>query len=192
MGGTALIAFGASGTFAAFSDSATLSNRAGAGTLILEAGNPTKTAPIEAENLNPGDEARYAYFVQNDGNLAGQLTAQFNLIRTDENGCSDLEKQWDGSCTGDNAGEFAANATINAYYLPAANEPSKCNIQDATAQNLVREMPFNAATVTPINDVPVPAGAYACVVLGVELDESATNAVQSDTATFDAVFTLEQ
>jgi predicted ribosomally synthesized peptide with SipW-like signal peptide len=193
MGGAALIAFGASGTFASFQDAETLTNEAGAGTLVLDARNSSVTAPVDALTLNPGEKARFAYYVQNDGNLAGTLDADFLNVINNENECVGPEKDAgvDGTC-GEAQGEFTSAAMVSGYLVPVTGA-SQCVVSAADGRTADSTMTFaQAEAFNAIRNVPVAAGAAACVILEVGLNANPGNNVQSDSTAFDVQLTLKQ
>jgi predicted ribosomally synthesized peptide with SipW-like signal peptide len=193
MGGAALLAFGASGTFAAFQDTASLTNEAGAGTLVLDARNPSVTAPVDALSLKPGEKARFAYYVQNDGDLAGTVDADFLNVVNNENECvgPETDPGVDADC-GATEGEFTTAATVAGYLIPNVTGASQCTIAAADGRTANSTMTFaQADAFNALKNVPVAAGQATCVVLEVALG-NAGNDVQSDSASFDVRLTLKQ
>jgi hypothetical protein len=195
MGGAALIAFGTSGTFAAFNDTASLANETGAGTLVLDASSsPTATAPAQAMNLKPGEKATYAYFVANGGTLAGTATASTSV--TDwEHGCSSASERTDDPGCGNatDPGDFSRLATFQAYYV--ATDKAGCTTDSLTSKQNWALAPANTTLAAIANqgigDIPVAAGEGACVVVQVSLGD-VNNAVQGDSASLAVSFTLTQ
>src|SRR3712207_5216458 len=105
MGGTALIAFGASGTFAAFTDTETGTGAAGAGTMDLAIGQGVVTGALPAMSLNPGQSTTVAYWMNNTGTTNGTLSADLTITEDYERNCTDAEGKKDaqgnvvdGSC----------------------------------------------------------------------------------------------
>jgi hypothetical protein len=195
MGGAALIAFGASGTFAAFNDTGNITSAAGAGTLVLTADAPDVTAPSTALHLQPGESASFAYFVKNAGDMDGFLGASVT-VTDQENGCSGSEVSADAGCVSPaDTGEFSKTATIKASYINS-NKKSDCTTVNPAAHALpVPEgttlSQANVGTLVPAI-VPVDHGQGGCVVLTVALPLSATNAVQGDKAQLTKTIDLEQ
>lgn len=190
MGGAALVAFGASGTFAAFSDQQQVTAAAGAGTLVL--GTSVKQATTAPSNVSlmPGENAAYAYYVQNGGSLPGVLRTTITLT-DQENNCLQPEKDaGDTTCNADQ-GDFSKFAQATAY-LVNVSSAAACT-PDATSSVFV-----SGSLRTLINTaIPTPSilgGSGYCVVLKVELpkDDPQINQVQGDTSTFKVNFTLEQ
>jgi predicted ribosomally synthesized peptide with SipW-like signal peptide len=194
MGGAALIAFGASGTFAAFSDTASVANTAGAGSIVLNADSPNATVPAQALALKPGGTAQYAYFVQNSGSLPGNISARL-AISDQENSCvgpEDGPTGVDKTCGADQ-GEFSIFAQVQPFITTAA-KAADCNIANTGRQPLSGPIGLqDAANLAKLLDQAVPAGQGGCVVLDVTLPENPNiNMVQSDSATVTATFTLAQ
>jgi predicted ribosomally synthesized peptide with SipW-like signal peptide len=196
MGGAALIAFGASGTFANFTDSSSVGNTAGAGSIVLNAGSESATAAAQATTLQPGGTAQYAYFVENAGTLPGMISAQLT-IADKENGCVGPEGTngtdgIDRTCGADQ-GEFSMFAQVQAFST-GAKTAEACTISDAKRKSLSPVMGLQeAAKLAKLVNTAVPAKTGGCVVLDVTLpDNPNINLAQSDQATLTANFTLAQ
>lgn len=203
MGGAALLAFGASGTFAAFSDSEQQTAAAGAGELVLRTVGQAATPAAEATNLQPGRSATYAYFLRNGGTLDGALTATTSVTDA-ENGCSsDSEREAeqavrgvagapsDGRCgAADSKGEFSA-AAIMSYAIGNAEFSRQCTADTAVREELeAGSMRALAGRTVPIADVAAQTGV--CVLVEVALPAGVGNEVQGDTADFAVEFVIEQ
>ncbi|MGY1667944.1 TasA family protein [Geodermatophilus sp. SYSU D00696] len=192
MGGAALLAFGASGTFAAFQDSSTQTAGAGAGTLTIGVGRPA-SAPAQAGNLAPGESVVVPLYVKNTGNdISGTLGASIEGIVDQENGCYGPEIAAEDGCqAADDEGEFSAAADY-AVALSGASETA-CNA--SATPNGWGWIPFQEddgllPTASPLSLDP---GKGACLLLRITLDEErAGNDVQSDVMSFTAKLTLEQ
>jgi hypothetical protein len=198
MGGAALIAFGASGTFAAFSDSEELAGEAGAATLDLRVGTPSSPERAVALNMAPGDDTLYfPYFVKNAGDLDGLLGGEIEL--TDfENGCSGGEgkNRVDPTCdAGDDQGEFSSTALFGVTYAENVARARDCDADVATdvlisPTSVPANLPVRSLEMEPF--VPVEAGYGICVVISVELPELAGNVVQGDSAELSVRLDLDQ
>lgn len=195
MGGAALIAFGASGTFAAFSDSEDLAGAAGATTLDLEVGDtqlPTQAAALE---LAPGSKTVYfPYFVENAGDMNGFLGA--NIVLTDvEDGCSGNEQLVDPDCDVQDApGEFSSEALFSVRYVEGGTAAG-CTENAGGLRTAVSPTSIPAGLPRSLSvpaQLPIPSGYSICVVVGVQLPADATNAVQGDSAELDVELRLEQ
>ncbi|GHE07961.1 TasA family protein [Klenkia taihuensis] len=195
MGGAALVAFGASGTFAAFSDqdSSDVSG-AQAGTLYLQRDGNVVSDEAVIENLAPGDTVDYQFYVENAGNLPGTVTATFRILSDLENGCVPAEQRNganDTSCddTQPGAGELVDQLTGSAIYGPATRE--ECEDRDVPSS-------FSPPTFAQFDgavarDQAVPAGEGFCAVVTVTLpDRADNNLVQSDSVSFGIDYRLDQ
>ncbi|WP_409329281.1 TasA family protein [Trujillonella humicola] len=188
MGGVALIAFGAGGTFAAFSDTAETSGEVGAGTLVL---STTEEISTQARNLElaPGQSTLLAFPVQNGGNLPGVLTA-VAAIQDAPDACDSASEA--GSCGG-LEGDFSRLATVSAYQRPV-NSAVDCtptvNLTSATL--LAGDVPLAALDGERVTGQRLSAGQVTCFVLRVSLDQNVGNEVQGDSATLTVDLTLDQ
>ncbi|MGY1616823.1 hypothetical protein ACI797_08760 [Geodermatophilus sp. SYSU D00691] len=193
MGGAALVAFGASGTFAAFNAEETLSTEVGSGQFTLNTGQST-TANVDPADLNPGQSVDLAYFVANnkDSDFNGVLKASFGNLKSWEHGCLDPESDaGDTTCGNDGHGEFQNFATVRGSMTSAASA-AECTALASqsyalgTVSTLANwNAAFPATTLAP--------GAGTCIVLQISLpDDSTNNLVQGDTASFDVTFRLDQ
>lgn len=195
MGGAALIVFGASGTFAAFSDTAAADAGAGAGTLTV-AVDESAAATVDTGSLAPGETVVIPFRVLNEsesitGLLGGSVTDVVNL----ENGCNDPEQAAGDPTCGDatTAGEFGGVAQIS-YGAITLREGQECNADTAVptgAGNNASLGVLNDANPARPSRVLAP-GQAACVLVQVTLPESAGNIVQGDSAQFTLNFDLEQ
>lgn len=186
MGGTALIAFGASGTFAAFSDTETIANQqAGADTFELAVDGGVVTAGAKEMSLSPGGSARYAYKITNSSNLPGVLSATVN-VQDVENGRNDPEKA--AGDTNDSTGEFSTFALVQASY------DDKCDGTPNTALGGAVKVADVASTVSDkFKNWEFGAGTTHCVILDVTLpDDPKINQVQGDDMIFSLGLTLKQ
>jgi len=197
MGGAALVAFGASGTFAAFSDqTASDIATAGAGALFLSPdGTVQTTTASSATNLAPGDTTVYRFYVQNDGSLSGKLTNTFKLLTDLENGCTPAEQRGasiDGDCTdAPGSGDLAEVATITASYGPVAN-------RDACTDDAILANQYGPFSPAVLNNQSAPVvelapGAGYCTVLRLTIPEApSNNIVQTDSTSFQLAYRLDQ
>jgi hypothetical protein len=190
MGGAALIAFGASGTFAAFSDTDLVSGqKAGATTFEIEVAGQYVTSEQAPLELAPGGSLRYAYEITNNSDLPGLLDATISVTDA-ENDRNDPEIEA-GDITA--AGEFSSFALVEAFY--GGDDAENCDI-DSTV-SLGGPVAFGQIAQTVSNNFKnrsFAPGDTHCVVLEVSLPTHAANInrVQGDTATFAISFTLTQ
>jgi hypothetical protein len=195
MGGAALIAFGASGTFANFTDSASLGGGAGAGTLVLNAsgGPAAAVANVTAPGLRPGQSKSYSYYFANAGDMAGTVSLQLANLKDADNDCAgsegDLGVDANG-CGADAVGEFSSTATIFAG-VAVVDSAEKCTTRTNTT-SVADGQTINALAGKPTEAYKVKAGEGACLVMTITLPGSAGNDVQGDTSTFDIAATLVQ
>jgi hypothetical protein len=195
MGGTALIAFGASGTFAAFSDTEQATATAGAGTLDLAvAGGQVATAPA-AVSLSPGQSTQLAYWVNNVGSVGGTLTAGVSLLENAENNCSEPETEsGDTTCGWATGGEFAENVVVR-FLKAGATDEAAC--RTATGGTEISGAPAGtllaAEKALPFDVFEIQGESGKCLVVNVSLPVNAdNNEVQGDTARFRTDLTLTQ
>ncbi|WP_157519669.1 TasA family protein [Modestobacter sp. Leaf380] len=197
MGGAALLAFGASGTFAAFSDQEVVAGQeASAGTLLLSV-DGTVSAPVEAQDLAPGDSAVYPFFIQNvgkgvSGNLGGVIT---NVVDS-EDGCTDPERAAFDPCrNGEDAGELSRQVSAQ-YFRALPDNADDC--QDITAVPTTGSYPLgqlSAPIAAPASagSTALQAGEGACFLIVLTLeDRPDNNLVQSDNVSFSVDFTIQQ
>jgi hypothetical protein len=194
MGGTALIAFGASGTFAAFSDTEQAFATAGAGTLDLAvAGGQVATAPA-AVSLSPGQSTQLAYWVNNVGTVGGALKADLSVLENAENNCSEPETEsGDTTCGWATGGEFAANAIVRFL---EASAPDEAACRAATTGTTILAAPAGtllaAQSALPFDVFAVDGESGKCLVVNVSVPVTAGNNVQGDTAKFQVDLSLTQ
>ncbi|MGY1642586.1 hypothetical protein ACI782_15875 [Geodermatophilus sp. SYSU D00703] len=201
MGGTALIAFGASGTFAALTDTETGARAtAGAGTLDLTVGGGVAASSANALSLNPGQSVTLPYWVENSGTVPGKLLGGLQVTNEDR-GCEEPEKTAaanytpDTSCDWGTGGEFSQFATAefftasadNAEACEAATGGTKFGTATPTIDQAVQA---TAAGVLEFGSLAGDAGK--CIVLKVTLPTNVTNVVQGDVAQITFTGTLEQ
>lgn len=193
MGGAALVAFGASGTFAELTDTSTNTVNAGASTLSVWVGHDASVA-AHAGNLAPGESVVLPYYVKNAGstNVTANLGVALKNVVNHENKCSSTsELSADPTCNGDdqntgNFGEFAE-------YQVGLSSASEATCASATDANLFGFKPLTDLAITPAQSgISLKADEGRCVVLKVSLPKNATDAVQGDSESFDAVVTLQQ
>ena len=201
MGGTALIAFGASGTFAAFQDSETSTATASGGTMDLTVGGATQSGSVSPLGLNPGQTSTLSYWVNNAGTVNGALTADLTVTADEERGCQDAETKAttdqaaDSSCTDWGlGGEFSQFATVQFLDSSAADAAACKSSMTGTPVLGMGAVTLKDAAAAPAG---IAVGSLAanqgnCIVLKVELPPTAGNVVQSDAASFKVDVTLAQ
>jgi predicted ribosomally synthesized peptide with SipW-like signal peptide len=196
MGGVALFAFGASGTFASLTDTEQIQNlEAKASTMDLEVGT-TASSPTAALKFTPGEPSqKFAYFVNNTGDVAGSLFADLVLTGNAENECTEPEVGVDGSCDPANdawSGELASELTTRAFRPVIVDSAEDCDVTKVgTAFDQARSLRMAAdASAVEIADLGNTRGL--CFVYEFALPDGASNAVQSDSAKFRIDLNLKQ
>src|SRR5688572_7869922 len=99
MGGAALIAFGASGTFASFTDQATVTSSAvSAGSLEISA-TESATASIGGEDMAPGAKATRTFKLTNSGEgVTAVPSVQVLSIANQDDGCTSKSEEAVDEC----------------------------------------------------------------------------------------------
>jgi len=194
MGGAALVAFGASGTFANFNATTTLGDQsAAAGTFDLTVDGGHVATASEALKLVPDHSTQFAYWVNNASDILGTLSADLVIKQDAENGCSGSEQQaGDNSCDGwTTGGEFSKSAMVRFLKNSAANADA-CKAQTTGTEIAPAVLLKTAADAPAVPVFDIAGGKGACVVVDVNLPKSVTNVVQSDSTTFNVDLTLTQ
>ena len=193
MGGAALLAFGASGTFAAFQDTEQATAFAGAGTLDLTVKGGSVAPPVISMALNPGQSTAHAYWLTNAGSLAGVLDVTTAILENAENGCTVPEAVLDKTCTlGASDGDFSGLATAQ-FLINKAVDEAACRV--ATTGAGIVGLPARTLdewAANPARLVRMNPGTSTCMVVQVTLPAAVGNVVQGDTAKFRTDLTLTQ
>jgi predicted ribosomally synthesized peptide with SipW-like signal peptide len=193
MGGVALIAFGASGTFASFTDTEAVTGSAGAGTMDLTVTSGPVATATAAMALNPGQSTTQSYWVNNAGTVAGTLSADLSIVSDDENLCTEPESEsGDQGCGWASGGEFSRFATVQFFAVPSAKDADACKAATPGGAIAPAVTLATAAAAGQVNVFQIDGGAGACVLVEVALPGNVTNVVQGDTAQFKADLTLKQ
>jgi predicted ribosomally synthesized peptide with SipW-like signal peptide len=194
MGGVALFAFGASGTFASFTDSEVATATAKAGSMDLKVGGATATSGASLDGLNPGDSTTVSYWINNAGTVAGDLSAKLTVTDA-ENGCTDPESKTSGeNCSQwTTGGELSQFATVQFLDATAADDEACKKATNGAAVLGMQPVVLKDAVVAS----QIPVGALAknegnCVVLKITVPDTAGNIVQGDTADVKMDITLAQ
>ncbi|MGY1772053.1 TasA family protein [Blastococcus sp. SYSU D00813] len=190
MGGAALIAFGASGTFASFTDEAVTTGSAGAGTLVITASESIQTDAQSVE-LAPGETTRLSFPVENGGSIDGSLSAVGSVDEAPDGCESASERNLPGGCAGD--GQFSTTADV-AVYLVEVERAAECGADTSVAglQNRTAGWKMSQLNGAGVPDYPLAAGDVLCYIIDVSLDDEVGNVVQGDEATLSVELTLEQ
>lgn len=207
LAGAAVVALAAGGgTYAAWSDFATQSTGAGAGYLRLNLNDHNGTADvIQPFSLAPGQNKTQTFFLASadSGNTPdGAVTAYVDHLTNADDGAS-------GTCTTaseavaegttncvDNGGELSHEAVLKVLKLDNVTSAANCISADPTLQPLVDNVvmdnaPSKANPITVSSDLAPGNGV--CMTVEVSLPyDTATNAVQGDTMSWDWHFDLTQ
>lgn len=192
LGGAALVVFGASGTFAAFSDSSVQQTpTAEAGTLFVEGSEVVESSAFDTGNLAPGQSVTYVSTLTNGGTVDGQLTGVFELALDRENGCTPAEAPVDSSCgTADSDGEIAEKSVLDVYYGTLA-DGATC--EEASRPGASLTFVPRAVNGSPMfQRLPLAAGESFCAVYVLTIPQEVGNEIQSDDLSFRAKYYLDQ
>lgn len=196
--GVVALAMLGGGTFAAWSDFDTIEdNELGAGKLQLVVDHRGATQFLQPGNIAPGKHKfQDVYVASNDGESVprGDLYVTLKNLVDIEDGCTNTngEKAVDPDCgTPGATGDFSSQAKVElASYKPVLGQcrpesliPKPIN-PGGTLLADIGGTDFRVATLAPGEDI--------CIRVEVSLPMTATNAVQGDSAEFDAYFELVQ
>lgn len=197
------------GTFAAWSDSYSSGpSTLGASTLQLNVGH-SDSQRIDNLEMYPGSTAEFEFLVvsRDDGSVpAADLKLKLEKIFDREDGCTTaseaVEDGVDNPCTDTAAdGDFARHTSVRvvtSQRIAADDLDDACNQTlhpraDVSPANSTLRQLFNAsAPMNLLRDGPLAPGEGICVAMAVSLPATAPNAVQGDSASFNAKFDLTQ
>ncbi len=185
------------GTFAYFSDTEVSENNTfSAGTLDLEVNdeNPWTSVVFDISDVKPGDSDTATIKLKNVGSLpkpggppwTSKVFITFENLQDDDVSCTEPENEVDSTCGSGQVGELSENLNIR--------------VRDYWDENCVDNLRFDETHTlaewvskgkTFLND-DMPAGDVNCIVIDWNIDASVGNEIQSDKATFDIKFILEQ
>jgi hypothetical protein len=214
--GAATLALAATGTtFAAWSDwSGITGNVTEAGHLKLDLGSTGTISNVGGQAIAPG-EFRTIDFMIASADLHGVPSAALSMkllnLTDHENGCgsTNSEAAVDNCAQGD-PGEFSSQGYVRVRYTDPApegdftfggntctppaglgytNSAGYAPANDNDSTHYPRLSAFNLGNHTLGT---LTGGDAVCVRVDIGLDKNATNAVQSDSSTFDVQFDLEQ
>jgi len=185
------------GTVAYFSDVETSKgNTFSAGTLDLEINdeNPWTSTVFNISDVKPGDSDTVTIKLKNVGSLpkpggppwASKVFIIFENLVDDDVSCTEPEDELDNTCGRGQVGELSENLNIRVrdYWDPSC-ENNKRFDETKTLKEWIN------TGKTFLND-DMPAGDVNCVVIDWSINSNAGNEIQSDSATFNIRFTLEQ
>jgi len=197
IGAVSAIVVGA--TTAYFSDTETSTgNTFSAGTLDLQVNdqNPWTSVAFNVSDVKPGDSGSTTIHLKNVGTLpkpggppwTSKVFITFENLQDNDVSCSEPEREVEGGNCGTDpgAGELAENLniTVKDFWDPNCQSNKRFEETHTLAEWVSQGETF-------LND-DMPAGDVNCVVIDWSVDSSVGNVIQSDSATFDIKFTLEQ
>ena len=192
----ASIAVGA--TIAYFSDTETSTgNTFTSGTLDLQVDNqnPWTSTVFSLSDVKPGDSGSVTIKLKNVGTLpkpggppwTSKVYITFENLQEDDVSCLEPEQEaGDATCGSGQDGELAENLKIRVrdYWDPNCSTNLRFDEEHTLAEWVSNGKTF-------LND-DMPAGDVNCIVIDWSVPTSTGNIIQSDKATFDIKFTLEQ
>ncbi len=186
------------GTIAYLNDVEESKNNAFAsGSLDLEVNdeNPCTSTVFDISNLKPGDSGTATIRLKNVGTLPKQgkmpytskVFITFENLTEDDVSCSEPESEVDDTCGSGQEGELSEklNIRVRDYWDPNCSS----NLRFEETHTLAGWV--NDKGKTFLND-DMPSGDVNCIVIDWSVPIDAGNIIQSDKATFDIKFTLEQ
>jgi hypothetical protein len=192
MGGAALIAFGASGTFASYNDQTVQNVGAVAADSVVVNSWDKTTAEMASTPLSPGDSVVRAYYVRNSGTAAGRPNAQLLNVTNKDDGCtSESEKATYDDCDSPTKGDLAAQVSVG--YTVFAPTGTDC-VAPTTGYKPIGMVNDIIGTSVFAPTVPqLAAGAAECVAFQLTfVDGANNNKAQGDSFTAQIQFGLEQ
>jgi len=163
--------------------------------LEVDGQNPWTSTVFSISDVKPGDSGTTTIKLKNVGSLpkpggppwTSKVYITFENLVDDDVSCSEPEGKIDSSCGSGKDGELPENLNIRVrdYWDPNCSS----NIRFDETHTLAEWV--NNKGQTFLND-DMPAGDVNCVVINWSVDSSVGNEIQSDSATFDIKFTLEQ
>lgn len=186
-------------TIAYFSDTETSTgNTFTSGTLDLQVDNqnPWTSTVFSLSDVKPGDSGSVTIKLKNVGTLpkpggppwTSKVYITFENLEEDDVSCLEPEKEaGDSTCGSGEKGELAENLKIRVrdYWDPNCS----ANLRFDEEYTLAEWVKTKGKTF--LND-DMPAGDVNCIVIDWSIPTSTGNIIQSDKATFDIKFTLEQ
>lgn len=195
IGVISIIAVG--GTVAYFSDTETSSgNTFSAGTLDLEVDdqNPWTSTPFTIGDVKPGDSGSKTILLKNIGSLpkpggppwTSKVYITFSNLVDDDVSCTEPENEVDSTCGSGQVGELSENLNIRVrdYWDPNCQDNKRFDETHTLAKWVSQGKTF-------LND-DMPSGDVNCIKIDWSVESSVGNIIQTDKATFDLSFDLEQ
>ncbi len=218
----AVAAIGAGATFAVFSDTeVSEGNTLSAGTLDLKVDGEDypNIETMTFADVKPGDSFSKTWKVRNTGSLDGKVKIKIDNIVSNDEGCNDPEKEaeeleYGSASCGDNEGELARFLRTQVFQSHVNVEsPIGDGISDYHANALTGRnpsgSPYGGMLYIEGNEMEgqtLGQNDFQMVKLDISLDEDVINdgagwwtghdvddnILQSDSVTFDVIFSIEQ
>ena len=197
------------GTMAYFSDEEEVGqNVFTAGTLELEISSNPTPIPFTITNMKPGDTERLTLKLKNVGSIDGVIKVGFSAITNYENGRNGPEIDA-GDTYGPLDGELGWRLMVTAFTMRTPSSPGVTSllpwyktretfltVKGMRLDNMggtthwLKENP-SSPNIPAGSDILGP-GEEASFAITVELPSGVGNIVQSDSVSFDLIFTLDQ
>ncbi|MDD5073775.1 MAG: TasA family protein [Candidatus Shapirobacteria bacterium] len=158
------------------------------GTLELQVDGGAVVAPFVVDNIGEhGDvEGGHVWTITNSGSLPGRLYFAIDNLANWENDCNKPESRVDSSCGNPGQGEGELGETLNVAITLDGQEVVSSDFSDVNQDKIGTDWRALAPVV-------IPAGESVDVaMLWSASGDDYGNEIQSDSVTFDTVFTLEQ
>ncbi len=217
LAGTAVVALAAGGgTWSAWSDFAQVTdNNTAAGHLKLDLNSTGSISNVGGQSIAPGESRTIDFMVASadlDGVPTADLSMQILNLVDHENGCgsTNSEQAVDSNCASPtDPGEFSSEGYVRIRYTDPAptSQITFANNQCAAPGGYIHSVGYSPANDNDSTHYPrlgalAAGGDHAlgmlagdegvCVRVDLGLDLNATNAVQTDSSTFDLQFDLNQ
>jgi predicted ribosomally synthesized peptide with SipW-like signal peptide len=209
--GLVLIGLTAAGTWAFFSDTETSSaNTVAAGTLNLRLGaDDPSSESFSLGNIQPGDADNLAsWAIGNSGSLSGELYISITSVDNSENGCSEVERSSGDS--GNEDGELGGLLTLALWMDNNSDGWSRADYYLDPSDGSLEKIPWSGGSVLP-DEAYFPVDEFSLkespalqtlqpgitpgnfTVAYIFPDHGSTdNQAQSDSCSFDIIFSLAQ
>lgn len=158
------------------------------GTLELQVDGGAAVAPFVVENIGEqGDiEGGHTWTITNSGTLPGRLYFAIDNLANWENGCNKPEGRADITCADPGQGEGELGETLNVAITLDGQQVVTSDFSDLNQDKIGTDW-------TALAPVVIPAGqSVEVAMLWSAAGGDYGNEIQSDSVTFDTVFTLEQ
>ncbi|RLC36508.1 hypothetical protein DRH29_04405 [candidate division Kazan bacterium] len=167
------------------------------GSLDLEVNNenPCTSTVFDISDVKPGDSGTATIRLKNVGSLPkpdgspwiSKVYIAFENLQDDDASCSEPESEVDDTCGSGQEGELSEklNVTVRDFWDPNCQNNKRFEETHTLAEWV------NDKGKTFLND-DMPSGDVNCIVIDWSVPIDAGNIIQSDKATFDIKFILEQ